>query len=180
MTREQLRENRNAHAKMESAKSIFLAKLEELNLQQQDLDQRKKKMRDYALTVSDETTYQIVTRSSTTLFQKEEQIIKKQREKWNRLLNPMTDAQRKSFDLEALKQKIPIQDLMASSPKRSSVNRLNYVCPFHTEKTASFTVFLKDNTFHCFGCQAHGSLIDFVMRIEQLDFFKACQHINGL
>lgn len=38
-------------------------------------------------------------------------------------------------------------------------------CPFHAEKTPSFVIF-PDNSFHCFGCKAHGrNAIDFVMKL---------------
>src|SRR5687768_3327889 len=43
-------------------------------------------------------------------------------------------------------------------------------CPFHAEKTPSFTVSPVRNTFHCFGCQKGGSAIRFVMDYENLPF----------
>jgi RecA-family ATPase len=49
-------------------------------------------------------------------------------------------------------------------------------CPFHSEKTPSFTVFA-DGHFHCFGCNAHGSVFDFVMQTERLDFPAAVERV---
>ncbi|MBR6410576.1 MAG: DNA primase [Clostridia bacterium] len=51
----------------------------------------------------------------------------------------------------------------------------NYVglCPFHSEKTPSFTVFPTEGNFYCFGCGAGGSVITFVQRMENLDFQEA-------
>lgn len=44
------------------------------------------------------------------------------------------------------------------------------LCPFHSEKTPSFTVNDRKGFFHCFGCGAHGDAVGFVMRAEGLDF----------
>lgn len=47
------------------------------------------------------------------------------------------------------------------------------LCPFHNEKTPSFTVNDDKGFYHCFGCGAHGSLFDFVMQTENLGFADA-------
>lgn len=52
-------------------------------------------------------------------------------------------------------------------------NRLVGLCPFHTEKTPSFTLSPDRNLFYCFGCQKGGSMIDFVMEVEKLSFPEA-------
>ena len=51
----------------------------------------------------------------------------------------------------------------------------NYVglCPFHSEKTPSFTVSPEKQFFHCFGCQKGGNVINFVMETENLSFPEA-------
>ncbi|MGF1572597.1 MAG: DNA primase [Sumerlaeia bacterium] len=46
-------------------------------------------------------------------------------------------------------------------------------CPFHNEKTPSFHVVPEKGIFHCFGCKASGSVIDFFMRTEHLEFAEA-------
>ena len=51
--------------------------------------------------------------------------------------------------------------------------RLVGLCPFHTEKTPSFTITPERNLFYCFGCQKGGSMIDFVMELEKLSFPEA-------
>jgi len=51
--------------------------------------------------------------------------------------------------------------------------RLVGLCPFHTEKTPSFTVTPDRNLFYCFGCQKGGSMLGFVMEVEKLSFPEA-------
>lgn len=53
------------------------------------------------------------------------------------------------------------------------------LCPFHQEKTPSFTVDERRGSFHCFGCGAHGNAIDFVMRAENLGFREAVERLAG-
>ena len=48
-------------------------------------------------------------------------------------------------------------------------------CPFHDEKTPSFTVSPQKGFYHCFGCGAHGTAIGFLMNYENLDFVDAVQ-----
>src|SRR5210317_942484 len=50
-------------------------------------------------------------------------------------------------------------------------------CPFHTEKTPSFTVSPKKQFYHCFGCGAHGSAIGFLMQYEGLEFLDAVEEL---
>lgn len=51
------------------------------------------------------------------------------------------------------------------------------LCPFHNEKTPSFTVNEEKGFYHCFGCQAHGSVFDFVMQQEGLSFPEAVEKL---
>ena len=56
-------------------------------------------------------------------------------------------------------------------------NRASFIrCPFHDEKTASLKVYEKD--FHCFGCGAHGDVIDFVARLFNLDPVASAKRLN--
>ncbi len=50
-------------------------------------------------------------------------------------------------------------------------------CPFHQEKTPSFTVSPTKQFYHCFGCGAHGTAIDFIMKYANLSFVEAIQHL---
>ncbi len=51
------------------------------------------------------------------------------------------------------------------------------LCPFHSERTPSFTVFPGSNSFYCFGCGAGGDAITFVRRMENLDFPDALEQL---
>jgi len=53
------------------------------------------------------------------------------------------------------------------------------LCPFHNEKTPSFTVNEEKGFFHCFGCGAHGDVIGFIMRDEGLAFPEAVERLAG-
>ncbi len=53
---------------------------------------------------------------------------------------------------------------------RRSGKEYRGLCPFHSEKTPSFYVNEEKGRYHCFGCQASGDVIDFVMRTEGLSF----------
>ncbi len=50
-------------------------------------------------------------------------------------------------------------------------------CPFHNEKTPSFTVSPSKQFYHCFGCGVHGSAITFLMEYEHLDFVEAIESL---
>ena len=50
-------------------------------------------------------------------------------------------------------------------------------CPFHQEKTPSFYIYPTDGMYHCFGCDAHGSIIDFVMKTRHLQFPAAVKEL---
>ena len=62
------------------------------------------------------------------------------------------------------------------SLKRAGSN-LKGLCPFHSEKTPSFTVYPQDNSFYCFGCGVGGNAITFISRIEHLDYVDAIEYL---
>ena len=76
--------------------------------------------------------------------------------------------------LQQLKSKTDIVDVVSSYislEKKGS----NYwaCCPFHHEKTPSFSVNQQDQYYHCFGCGASGDVITFVRELESIDFIDA-------
>ena len=56
-------------------------------------------------------------------------------------------------------------------------NRFRGLCPFHDEKTGSFTVWIDQQTFHCFGCGKRGDLIDFVVATRGCSKLEACDFL---
>jgi DNA primase len=78
-----------------------------------------------------------------------------------------------------IKYRNPIQDVISGyvSLKRAGSN-MNGLCPFHSEKTPSFTVFSSSQNFYCFGCGAGGDVISFIMRIENLDYPSAIKFLG--
>lgn len=50
-------------------------------------------------------------------------------------------------------------------------------CPFHNEKTPSFTVNADKQFYHCFGCGAHGNAIDFLMNYDRLEFVESVEEL---
>ncbi|NLO13924.1 MAG: DNA primase [Clostridiales bacterium] len=51
------------------------------------------------------------------------------------------------------------------------------LCPFHNEKTPSFSVNPDNNVYHCFGCKAGGNVVQFVMEMEKLTYPEALRHL---
>ncbi len=71
-----------------------------------------------------------------------------------------------------------IADLISDYlPLKKSGRNLLGLCPFHHEKTPSFSVSPEKQFYHCFGCGAGGRVIDFVMKMEHLDFVEAVRFL---
>src|SRR4030043_1228939 len=62
------------------------------------------------------------------------------------------------------------------SLKKSGKNHLG-LCPFHSEKTPSFTVNEEKGIFHCFGCGVGGNIFNFLMRANHLSFPEAVKEV---
>jgi len=78
---------------------------------------------------------------------------------------------------DTIKETLQITDIVrfyGVEPKRNN----QALCPFHSEKTPSFTIFPKTNTFKCFGCGAGGSVIDFVMQMHGTDVLEAAKKLD--
>ena len=80
--------------------------------------------------------------------------------------------------VEAIKDRSDIVDLIGTyvSLKRAGSN-YGGLCPFHSEKTPSFTVFPDNQSFFCFGCEAGGDAFSFIMRVENLDYPGAVEFL---
>ena len=81
--------------------------------------------------------------------------------------------------IEEIKYRNDIRDVIGSyvTLKRAG-NNYNGLCPFHSEKTPSFTVFTGgEGNFYCFGCGAGGDVVTFIMRAENLDYPSALEFL---
>lgn len=76
--------------------------------------------------------------------------------------------------LQELKYKTDIEDIVSSYVTlRKRGNTSVGLCPFHNEKTPSFTVYNDTQSFYCFGCGAGGDAVRFIRLIENLDYVDA-------
>ena len=78
--------------------------------------------------------------------------------------------------VESIRARCEIEDLIGSyvTLKRAGSNFVGR-CPFHSEKTPSFTVFPATQSYFCFGCEAGGDAITFIMQSENLDYADAVE-----
>ena len=82
--------------------------------------------------------------------------------------------------LDELRTRAGLADIIARRVKLTRRGREHVgLCPFHKEKTPSFTVNEEKGFYHCFGCGEHGSVIDFVMKTEGLTFPEAVERLAG-
>ena len=76
--------------------------------------------------------------------------------------------------LRELRMRVDIQSVVSPYVNlRQRGKTLKGLCPFHNEKTPSFTVYPETQSFYCFGCGAGGDIITFIRRIENLDYVEA-------
>lgn len=76
--------------------------------------------------------------------------------------------------LQELKMRSDIEDIVSSYVTlKKRGNTFVGLCPFHNEKTPSFTVYPDTQSFYCFGCGAGGDSLSFIKKIENLDYIDA-------
>lgn len=80
--------------------------------------------------------------------------------------------------INEVKEKNDIVEVISeyTSLKRSGANYMG-LCPFHSEKTPSFSVSSDKQLYYCFGCGAGGTVINFIQNIEGLDFVETVKHL---
>ncbi len=78
--------------------------------------------------------------------------------------------------IEDIRYRNDIESVISSyvTLKRAG-SKLKGLCPFHSEKTPSFTVYPDTQSFYCFGCGAGGDVVNFMMRIENLDYVSSLE-----
>ncbi|MDD4556735.1 MAG: DNA primase [Alphaproteobacteria bacterium] len=88
----------------------------------------------------------------------------------------MTDLQK---FIDELRSKVSIADVVAEKVKLTRKGReFTGLCPFHNEKTPSFTVNEAKGFYHCFGCGAHGDIVKFEMEANHLPFMDALEKLS--
>ena len=70
-----------------------------------------------------------------------------------------------------------VQIVSAYVPLKKNGSRYWGLCPFHHEKTPSFSVNAEQNLYYCFGCKAGGNVVQFVQEMERLTYSEAVEHI---
>ncbi|MET0506579.1 MAG: DNA primase [Burkholderiaceae bacterium] len=82
--------------------------------------------------------------------------------------------------IQDLLARVDIVDVVGRSVKlKKSGSNWQGLCPFHTEKSPSFTVSAVKQFYHCFGCGAHGNVIGFLMEIGGLSYVEAIGELAG-
>ena len=83
--------------------------------------------------------------------------------------------------IDELLSRVDIVDVIDSRVALKKAGReYTACCPFHNEKTPSFTVSQAKQFYHCFGCGAHGSAISFLMEYEHMEFIDAVEELASM
>nr|MBA3738789.1 DNA primase [Actinomycetota bacterium] len=85
-------------------------------------------------------------------------------------------------DIEAVKERTDIVGLVSQylALKKTGHDSMSGLCPFHQEKTASFSVSPSKGVFYCFGCQRGGDAITFLRELESLSYVEAVERLAQL
>ncbi|MGW5348400.1 DNA primase [Streptomyces sp. NPDC004050] len=82
-------------------------------------------------------------------------------------------------DVKAVRDAVPIDAVVSDylQLRNAGGGNLKGLCPFHDEKSPSFQVSPSKGLYHCFGCQAGGDTLDFIMKIDHLSFSEAVERL---
>ena len=76
--------------------------------------------------------------------------------------------------LDELRSRVRLEEVVSEYvPLKQKGRRYWGCCPFHNEKTPSFSVDTASQLYYCFGCHKGGTVIQFVMEIDRMDFMEA-------
>jgi len=83
--------------------------------------------------------------------------------------------------IDDLVQRIDIIEVISNQIEIKKAGReYKGLCPFHTEKTPSFTVSQEKGFYHCFGCGAHGTALGFLMDYGNQTFIEAIEELSKI
>lgn len=95
------------------------------------------------------------------------------------IISPKTQKYIRQNEVETARQ-YPIYEMARSRLElRKCGNKFSSLCPFHEEKRASFYIYSETNTYHCFGCQANGDIINLTMHLYGVSFPEAIKMLNN-
>ena len=82
--------------------------------------------------------------------------------------------------LDELRSRVPVSEVVGSRVRLTRAgHEFKGLCPFHKEKSPSFTVNDQKGFYHCFGCGAHGDAISFLREHDNLPFMEAVEQLAG-
>lgn len=84
-----------------------------------------------------------------------------------------------AYDFAAIRQQFPLGEQAARDVKlKPQSGKKIGCCPFHPDRTPSFVIY-DDETYHCFGCGAHGDVIDYIAARQRVDITEAIRILTG-
>ena len=80
--------------------------------------------------------------------------------------------------LEELRSRVPIEEVVSEYVRlKQKGKRFWGLCPFHNEKTPSFSVDSESQLYYCFGCHKGGTVFNFIMELEHMEFYDAVKYL---
>lgn len=80
------------------------------------------------------------------------------------------------IDIRAIRAANPLPSIVAATVKlQRAGNEWKGCCPFHPDRSPSLTIFADGERFHCFGCGAHGDVLDYVARLHSIGMVEAAR-----
>lgn len=163
-----------------AAKAVLQEKLRDLSETEekfQDLLEAKIAAAKRSFIYPDEFTNWFLTRIVSLRTANRLVKIKKEKRNIDRALLLLTKEPNKDWErkVETARQ-VPIEAFYRGKLRKVD-RRLTGLCPFHQDTHPSFSIYTKDNSWYCFGCQRGGDAIDFIMQLEGLDFKSAVRRL---
>lgn len=83
--------------------------------------------------------------------------------------------------IEEIRNRVRISEVIGRTiPIKRAGREFHALCPFHKEKTPSFTINDEKGFYHCFGCGAHGDVINYIKEYEHLGYREAIEKLAGM
>lgn len=85
--------------------------------------------------------------------------------------------EKKTYTIEDIEKRVDLREIIGI-PLETKHNVSVCICPFHEEKTPSFTILNNGKQFKCLSCGASGSPMDYIMRKENLSFIEVMEYLS--